>query len=74
MITSMFQVCLSMMHQITSGALCGAHSQYFVHMDESKLIICMIYSVDDEMYHSSQNFIQKSVRFGILTYIVGNDC
>ena len=29
MITSMFQVCLSMMHQITSGALCGALSQYF---------------------------------------------
>ena len=55
MITSMFQVCLSMMHQITSGALCGSHSQYFVHMDE--YLLCMTYFVDD-MYHSSQNFIQ----------------
>ena len=59
MITSMFQVCLSMMHQITSGALCVAHSQNFVHMDESTLVIRMIYSVDDEMCHSSQNFIQN---------------
>ena len=33
----------------------------FVHMDESTLIICMIYFVDDEIYHSSQNFIQNQL-------------
>lgn len=68
MITSVFQVCLNPV-----GLLCGAHSQYFVHMDESTLIICMIYFVDDEMHHFVTKFYSKSVRFGILTYIVGDD-